>query len=193
MKNYYAILGVSRSAGGDDIREAYRELVKQCHPDSSMSETTVPEFLDVQEAYDVLRDDVRRREYDRRLGSGSSRRVSADPARDRPNRGGPARNRPGRSEFAGRPLEALDLILDPGEARRGGRFFLPVRGGSTCPVCAGSGRVFVFSCSLCRGTGRIGSSLHVGVTIPPGCRTGDRILGYSIRGSAVAEVRVVIV
>ena len=183
MKNYYAILGVSRSAGGDDIREAYRELVKQCHPDSSMSETTVPEFLDVQEAYDVLRDDVRRREYDRRLGSGPSRRVSVAPAHDRP----------GRSEFAGRPLEALDLILDPGEAQRGGRFFLPVRGGSTCPVCAGSGRVFVFSCSLCRGTGRIGSSLHVGVTIPPGCRTGDRILGYSIRGSAVAEIRVVIV
>ena len=63
MKNYYLILGVDADATQQEIRAAYRELVKELHPDY-YGEDSGP-FMDLQEAYGVLHDPLRRRVYDR--------------------------------------------------------------------------------------------------------------------------------
>lgn len=64
-KSYYAILGITSQASLRDVKTAYRRLAKELHPDR-YSGSTRP-FLDVQEAYSVLSDTGRRREYDDRL------------------------------------------------------------------------------------------------------------------------------
>ena len=66
-KNYYVILGISSGASEDDIKAAYRRLAKAYHPDHYSGNLRT--FLDVQEAYSVLSDMQRRREYDRQVGT----------------------------------------------------------------------------------------------------------------------------
>mmetsp|Transcript_15337 Transcript_15337/g.45959 ORF Transcript_15337/g.45959 Transcript_15337/m.45959 type:complete len:218 (+) Transcript_15337:31-684(+) len=79
----YSILGVSRSASKDTIRVAYLRLAKQLHPDVNKSTEAVQKFQRVREAYEVLSDEVRRREHDRQLearGLGSATASSSSSA-----------------------------------------------------------------------------------------------------------------
>ncbi len=61
MKDYYQILGVSRDASQEEIRKAYRQLAHKHHPDKGGDEET---FKEVNEAYQVLSDSEKRRQYD---------------------------------------------------------------------------------------------------------------------------------
>ncbi len=71
-KDYYGILGVTIEATPEEIKNAYRELVRRYHPDSP--EGNEETFRLIQEAYEVLRDDILRRAYDRqRQARGSAR------------------------------------------------------------------------------------------------------------------------
>lgn len=65
-KDLYAVLGVSPLATQEEIRHAYRKLVRRFHPDSGSEEASVERFQEVQEAYKVLGDLARRQAYDRR-------------------------------------------------------------------------------------------------------------------------------
>jgi len=65
-RTYYMILGVSRTESPGGIRAAYRDLVRKLHPDVA-GEASTPSFLDVTEAYAVLSDAERRREYNHEL------------------------------------------------------------------------------------------------------------------------------
>jgi DnaJ-class molecular chaperone len=60
-KSYFAILGISTDATVDEIRSAYRQLAKEFHPDRYAGGSE--KFRDIQEAYSVLGDNRRRREY----------------------------------------------------------------------------------------------------------------------------------
>jgi curved DNA-binding protein CbpA len=64
-KDYYLVLGVSSDATLDDIKEAYRRLAKEFHPDY-YGENQTP-FLAVQEAYSVLSDPEKRESHDRSM------------------------------------------------------------------------------------------------------------------------------
>lgn len=68
MKNYYNILGISENATQDDIKKAYRQLAKKYHPDVDSSYEE--KFKEITEAYEVLSDDDKRKEYDmqRKMG-----------------------------------------------------------------------------------------------------------------------------
>ena len=65
-KDLYAVLGVSPRATQEEIRHAYRKLVRRFHPDSGSEEASAERFQEVQEAYRVLGDLARRQAYDRR-------------------------------------------------------------------------------------------------------------------------------
>ncbi len=63
-RDYYTILGVPRTASADEIRKAYRKLARQYHPDVNKSKDAPQKFNEVQEAYDTLSDDAKRKQYD---------------------------------------------------------------------------------------------------------------------------------
>lgn len=61
---YYDILGVSETASQEEIEAAYRQRVKETHPDQSDHPNAAQLFMQVQEAYDVLSDPEKREQYD---------------------------------------------------------------------------------------------------------------------------------
>ena len=63
-KDYYEVLGVSKTASQDEIKSAFRKLAKKYHPDVSKEENAAEKFKEVQEAYAVLSDESKRRQYD---------------------------------------------------------------------------------------------------------------------------------
>src|ERR687885_1294129 len=65
-QDYYSLLGVSRDAGPDELKKAYRKLAMQCHPDRNPGDKAAEQkFKDINEAYDVLKDEQKRAAYDR--------------------------------------------------------------------------------------------------------------------------------
>lgn len=95
MNNHYLVLGVPHTESTDGIHRAYRRLAKECHPDHAGGQGA-EKFHAIQEAYEVLSDVGRRKEYDEQLRAG--RRVlrhDAEPL-----------IRPGPSRFRAEPLAA---------------------------------------------------------------------------------------
>jgi len=62
MKNYYQILGVNKDASQSEIKKAYRKLSKQYHPD--VNPQGEDKFKEIVEAYDILGDEGKRKQYD---------------------------------------------------------------------------------------------------------------------------------
>lgn len=67
MKDYYKILGVSRSASAEEIKRSYRKLALQYHPDRNNDPSAEEMIKDLNAAYDVLGDEVKRNNYHYRL------------------------------------------------------------------------------------------------------------------------------
>jgi molecular chaperone DnaJ len=64
-KDYYKVLGVSKGAPADEIKKSYRKLARKYHPDANKGDSASEErFKEISEAYNVLSDEKRRKEYD---------------------------------------------------------------------------------------------------------------------------------
>jgi molecular chaperone DnaJ len=93
-KDFYRVLGVAENASADEIKKSYRKLAKQYHPDAHPNDAAAAEkFKEISEAYSVLSDETKRKQYDqaRKFGGmsgfGFGRQPGAGSARPGP---GPA-------------------------------------------------------------------------------------------------------
>src|SRR6266571_5065316 len=148
-RDYYELLGVSRTANADEIKRAFRGLARELHPDVSKEPDADHRFREVVEAYEVLSNSERRELYDR-FGHAGLRSGGFQPtAFDLGNLSDLF------SAFFG------DDIFGGG-GRSGGRvrqvsrsvFGEFVRAG-TCPTCSGSGQLIEKQCGQCNGAGRV--------------------------------------
>ncbi len=114
-KDYYEILGVPRTASADDLRRAHRKFALKYHPDRNKGDTAAEErFKEVQEAYDILSDPAKRKNYDQfgHAGVGAGAPQGGDPFeafRRAQGRGGPG---PGHRTWQASPgvsVEDFDL------------------------------------------------------------------------------------
>jgi DnaJ-class molecular chaperone len=103
MPSYYDILGVARAATDKDIRQAYRKLARQYHPDVNKGNKSSEEkFKSINEAYEVLSDAEKRRKYDRYGDNWAhADRIQEAEAQAKTQRGGPSRWSTSTGEGAG--------------------------------------------------------------------------------------------
>ena len=176
------MLGVSRSASEDDVKKAYRRLAKAHHPDSGRP-GDVERFHQIQEAYETLVDPVKRRQYD---GSFSGRRpVSWTGGFERPIE--PLREK--RPRRRAQDNVHLDIVLSPGEARRGRTVFLEVPQDVRCRRCGGQGREFFGWCVVCGGDGFLRTYESLSFVVPAGVSSGQ-ILSTRSSGGALVRAQV---
>lgn len=81
--DFYQIMGVSRDADAETIKKAYRKLVKECHPDTHPGDKQAEErFKQVAEAYGVLSDAEKRRQYDNEMAAAAGKGKKSTSRRD---------------------------------------------------------------------------------------------------------------
>ena len=80
-RDLYEVLGVSKTAGAEDIKKAYRKLARKYHPDLNRNDPSAERrFKEVQEAYDILTDGKKRQAYDQFGHAGVSSNAAAEAA-----------------------------------------------------------------------------------------------------------------
>jgi len=168
-QDYYATLGVERDASADDLKKAYRKLAMRLHPDRNPGDKTAEaKFKELNEAYDVLKDDQKRAAYDRfghaafENGGGGGGGFEAGGAGlgdifdqmfgDFMGGRGRAGPRGGNDIRAG-------VEIDLTEAFHGTKVQLRVPTRVACEACAGTGSESkergAETCTTCRGAGKV--------------------------------------
>lgn len=169
--DYYEILGVSRDAGKEDIKRAYRRLARKYHPDVNKEPGAEEHFKEINRAYEILSEPETRNRYDRFGEAGVSGGAAGF---DADNMGGFAdifetifsgfggmggqtatRRRTGPTR--GEDLR-LDFRLKFREAVFGGEKEIRIRHLETCQTCKGSGArpgTSSHTCTTCSGTGQV--------------------------------------
>jgi len=196
-KDYYAALGVAKSASPDEIKRAYRILAREHHPDLHPEQAkagATEKFKEINEAYQVLSDPEKREKYDRLGPDWESKREPGPGREDAPAGfrgagfsdffeelfGDAGRGGFGVDDAAaddpdgGRDVEAeLPLTLE--EAFRGGERAMSFVAPVLCVACGGSGRKGRGFCSRCGGAGESRAEKRVTVKLPKYVRDGVKL------------------
>jgi len=201
-KDYYASLGVPRTATADEVKMAYRKLARKYHPDLNPGDKDAEQkFKDAQEAYEVLSDPKKRERYDR-LGANWQAGAEFRPPpewqeasydfgdRDGDDYfegggfgdfsdffkaafGGRRRGFRGGAGFQMRGQDIeADLSVTLEETHRGGTRLLSLELDEPCRECGGTGKKGNRPCPVCRGRGTQPGLKKLEVIIPPGVRDG---------------------
>lgn len=178
-RDYYEVLGVSKNASKGEIKKAYRRLAMQYHPDRNKSPDAEEKFKEISEAYGVLIDDEKRRQYDMFGHAGIDGRytredifrginfedIFGDLGFDFMNLGsifqnffggGGARARRGPSRGADLRFD-MEITLE--EAAKGTEKKIKYPRLEKCDVCDGTGAkpgTSMITCSTCNGRGQVG-------------------------------------
>ena len=199
-KDYYSVLGVSRNASEREIKQAYRKLARQYHPDVNAGDKSAEaKFKQINEAYEVLSDKEKRQKYDQfgdqwqyadqfaqarrqqtpfwdfsQAGGQSFRFEEADLGSlfDDLFGGGIRRRqvRPRRGKDIRHPVE---VTLE--EAYHGTKRTIALQTEQPCSDCKGTGLIQNLPCSVCRGSGVVSGVKRLEVKIPPGVKDGSRV------------------
>jgi molecular chaperone DnaJ len=171
-RDYYEVLGVSKSATGDEIKKSYRRLAMKHHPDRNADdESAEAKFKESKEAYEVLSDSEKRATYDHfghdglSMGQGGQGGFGAEGFGDvfgdifgdafGDILGGGRRR--GRQVFRGADL-GYELRLDLEDAVSGDSVTIDVPTQVACEPCSGSGAkkgTEPVTCTTCKGAGQV--------------------------------------
>ena len=168
-RDYYEVLGVSREAGAEEVKSAYRKLALKHHPDKNPGDKAAEEkFKEAAEAYEVLSDADKRAAYDRHGHAGVGGNVGFQDAGDIFGAfsdifgsdlfgslfgGGGARRGPPR----GRSLR-VEIQVSFEEMAQGCSKTISLKRNESCKTCRGSGAKDgrpPVACTTCRGQGRV--------------------------------------
>ena len=200
-KDFYKTLGVTKGASADEIKKSYRKLARKYHPDANEGDPKAEaRFKEISEAYTVLSDDARRKEYDearslfgsgvRMPGAGSAGAgnynfdlgdlfggASGAGGRLGDLLGGVFGSRGGTAGTRTRPRRGADVetetTLTFSDAINGATVGLRLTGEGPCPVCKGTGAkagTVPRVCPTCEGTGQGSRNLGSFAFSEP-CRT----------------------
>ncbi|HID73167.1 TPA: molecular chaperone DnaJ [Candidatus Micrarchaeota archaeon] len=182
-RDYYEILGVQKNASASDIKKAYRKLAMKYHPDRSTEKEAEAKFKEISEAYAVLSDDTKRKQYDQYGHAGFDQMYSREDIFRNANFSGFEDIFGGNSPFEdmfsamfggsfgrrrrmdiGADLEVqIEVTLE--EAANGVKKDLYYNHSKACPKCKGSrsepgsGKK---PCSSCNGKGKVRQMRRVG-------------------------------
>jgi molecular chaperone DnaJ len=202
-RDYYEVLGVSKNASKAEIKDAYRKLAMQYHPDRNKAADAEDKFKEISEAYAVLSDDQKRQQYDTLGHAGFDQRYTAEDIfrgadfetifRDigfgfgdlfrtffGGGFGGGFRQRNNRGQDIGYELE---ITLE--EAAKGTEKEIVAPRTEKCEVCNGSGAsagTLPKTCPKCKGAGQVrntrsnGFLTYVQVTPCSECRGRGKII-----------------
>ncbi|XP_060938809.1 dnaJ homolog subfamily A member 3, mitochondrial-like [Limanda limanda] len=154
-QDLYQVLGVSRTATKKEIKKSYYQLAKKCHPDANPDDPGAEaKFVKLAEAYEVLSDEVKRRQYDHGQASAGSTGVHLEELFRTILRWFIGGMGFGDSMFDQRPDFVMELTFI--EAAKGADKELTLNIQDSCPRCNGMGRepgTMVLPCPYCNGTG----------------------------------------
>lgn len=160
-RDYYEVLGLTKTALDDEIKKAYRTLALQFHPDRNPGdEEAAQRFKEVQEAYEVLSDSDKRQSYDRYGHSVPFRQYGARGPQDAFDdffQGFFRQNQQRPRQATSRDIQ-IELEISFMEAALGGTRTVRFERSEPCTHCAGSGGKDASSqenCKLCEGSGRV--------------------------------------
>lgn len=173
-RDYYEILGLERSATGEEVKKAYRRLAKQYHPDFNKDDTEAEKkFREIKEAYDILSDPQKRDHYDRfghaadyagtsggfegfgGAGFGGIDDIFEQFFGGMGGMGGGRRRRPPGPEQGNHLRYDMDITLE--EAFNGGDRVITIPRTETCSDCHGKktrSEAGVENCGSCGGSGQ---------------------------------------
>lgn len=166
MNDYYAALGVSREAGAEEIKRAYRKQARRLHPDVNPSPEAAEEFKTISMAYEVLSDPTKRQQYDMGVdpfatgggAGGFGQAFTFTDIMDAFFGGGAAGARGPRSRRQRGQDALVPLEIDLAQAVFGGEADLTFDTAVVCGTCRGEGvreGTGRRTCDVCRGAGQV--------------------------------------